>query len=196
MGIIFHRDLLGTWSWWFAAFFGYVGADFVSGIVHWAGDTLGDKNTPIVGRNFIVPFRQHHDDPEDIVRHDFVETNGNNCLVALPPLTWACFTAPEAEVFGLWGCSSVGFLTLFVFLTNQFHKWAHAQNPPRLARLLQRCHLALSPEHHAVHHAPPHDRYYCITVGWLDPLLTRVGFFRKAERLIAAVNPRWICSAP
>ena len=65
---------------------GYIVSDFLSGFVHWAGDTVGDESTPIFGPNFVRPFRYHHVDPEDITRHDFIETNGNNCIVAAPVL--------------------------------------------------------------------------------------------------------------
>ena len=46
-----------------------------------------------------------------------------------------------------------GCTALFVFCTNQFHKWAHTKNPARWVRLLQRAGLILSPEHHV---DPPH----------------------------------------
>ena len=71
---IFHavagaRDLLYVGL---TAVTGYLMADFLSGFVHWAGDTIGDQNTPIFGPNFVTPFRYHHVDPKDITRHDFV----------------------------------------------------------------------------------------------------------------------------
>src|SRR5690349_801137 len=49
---------------------GYIAADLVSGIVHWAFDTLGSPDTPIVGASFIKPFRDHHADASSITRHD------------------------------------------------------------------------------------------------------------------------------
>jgi ubiquitin-conjugating enzyme E2 variant len=84
------------------------------------------------------------------------------------------------------------FLVLFIVATNQFHTWAHADAPPRAASWLQRLGLILSPAHHDIHHARPHDRHYCITVGWMNPLLNRVRFFRAAEALVAVYRPHWL----
>ncbi|EQA44581.1 kua-ubiquitin conjugating enzyme hybrid localization domain protein [Leptospira broomii serovar Hurstbridge str. 5399] len=62
--------------------------DFISGFVHFLGDSFGNERTPYIGKVFIFPFREHHADPKGITRHDFVETNGNNCLVSLPKLIY------------------------------------------------------------------------------------------------------------
>ena len=189
------RAVESTSGWlWIAltALTGYLGADFISGVVHWAGDTIGDEETPFLGKNFVMPFRQHHVDPKDIARHDFVETNGNNCIVALAPLGLAYVLMPSETGFRFYVATLMGFLCLFIVATNQFHKWAHADAPPRFAQLLQRQGLILSPTHHNVHHALPHDRHYCITVGWMNPLLNRIGFFRGAESAIAMFRPSWL----
>jgi hypothetical protein len=171
---------------------GYLMADFISGFVHWAGDTIGDETTPILGKNFVTPFRYHHVDPKDIARHDFIETNGNNCIVVLGPLTLAYLLMPDKPGFIFFACALMAFLALFVVATNQFHKWAHSDKPPRAAMLLQRWGLILSPAHHNIHHALPHDRHYCITVGWMNPLLNRINFFRGAEALVGAYRPHWL----
>ena len=84
------------------------------------------------------------------------------------------------------------FTSFFLFAANQFHKWAHADQPPRFARFLQRWHLILPPTHHAVHHAAPHDKYYCITVGWLNPILSWMRFFRILEWGVALVGPKML----
>jgi hypothetical protein len=68
--------------------------------------------------------------------------------------------------------------------TNQLHKWAHMPEPPRVARWLQRCHLILTPKDHRQHHTRPFVHSYCITTGWMNPLLNAIGFWRHLERRI------------
>ena len=176
-------------GWWVVAAgaVGYVLSDLVSGLVHWGFDTWGSPRTPVLGPTFIVPFRVHHTDPEDITRHGFVATNGHNCLVALPVLVGA-LVLPET-----WNLTALvqAFITamcLGVFGTNQFHKWAHQQKVHPVVDWLQRHHVVLGKEHHAVHHAAPYARHYCITTGWLNGPLDAIGFFRGLEWLISRVT--------
>lgn len=169
----------------------YIASDVISGIVHWAGDTIGSERVPFLGPNFIRPFREHHLDQKDITRHDFIETNGNNCIVVVLPLLAAYLLSPLAG-FGFFAATFVAGLGLFVVATNQFHKWAHADAPPRFARSLQRWGLILSARHHDIHHAAPHDKHYCITVGWMNPVLNGLRFFRTLEWLVARVRPTWL----
>lgn len=168
---------------------GYLCADFFSGLVHWGFDTWGSIHTPIAGKNWIRPFREHHVDPKAITRHDFVETNGNNCLVSLPALL---LTASLPYTADGWFAMAFGGTMLFncigVLGTNQFHKWAHTDEPPRLVRWLQDRHLILPTAHHDIHHRAPYETHYCITTGWLNPILRATGFFRHLERAITALT--------
>jgi hypothetical protein len=173
-------------------FVAYLASDALSGLVHWAGDTIGDEKVPFLGPNFVRPFREHHVDQKDIARHDFVETNGNNCIVIIGPLTLAFLLLPSHPGGGFFAATLVAFMSLFVVATNQFHKWAHTDDPPRVVRILQRMGLILSPEHHQKHHAVPHDRHYCITVGWMNPILNGLHFFRALEWLVARFRPTWL----
>ena len=168
---------------------GYVFADFVSGFVHWAADTWGTPEWPVVGQALIRPFREHHVDQKEITRHGFIETNGNNCFVSLVPGLAAALLpqAPGREGM-LFASTFVFSLILWVLFTNQFHKWAHLDAPPPWMARLQRWHLILPRDHHQVHHTAPFAKYYCITVGWLNEPLHRLRFFPVMEALVSAVT--------
>src|SRR5262249_8902087 len=147
------------WSVGLSVFGGYVLADFLSGVAHWAGDTVGDEHIPFLGPNFVLPFRQHHQDPTLITRHDFIESNGNSAIVSAPAMVAVAALMPDDTGAAFFLCLLVTSAGFFVFCTNQFHKWAHAASRPALVSWLQRFRIILSPDHHAVHHAPPHDKY-------------------------------------
>jgi ubiquitin-conjugating enzyme E2 variant len=173
---------------------GYLVTDFISGFVHWAGDTLGSETMPILGAHFVKPFRFHHVDQKDITRHDFIETNGNNCILSVLLMLHVALLMPRTPGFLFYYGAFMFSIALFTLGTNQFHKWAHRE-PEELGpvvRALQRAGLILSPEHHRTHHAAPFATYYCITHGMLNPLLARVRFFRLAERLVASFAPSWL----
>jgi len=166
---------------------GFVAADFISGVVHWLFDTWGAPTTPVVGKTFIVPFRIHHSDPVDITRHGFIATNGHNCLATLPILVGLLFVNMGTG----WGAGLVTFLmaaSLGTFGTNQFHKWAHQEEVGPVVAFLQKHNVILNPRHHGVHHAHPYDQHYCITTGWMNPLLRAIRFFRFAEWAITKVT--------
>lgn len=171
------------------ALLAYIAADFVSGFVHFLADTYCTETTPLLGPKLIAPFREHHRDPLAITRHDFIEANCDNCfttLFALIPthLFVQAAIGGGATLFSL-------FVLLFSFgilMTSIAHGWAHQESPPWHARLLQRAGLVISRERHARHHAPPHLSDYCITSGWLNPLLDGVRFFHHLERALAKVG--------
>ncbi len=172
-----------------AVLVGYIAADFFSGFVHWMGDTWGSPDVPLLGATVIRPFREHHVDQSAITRHDFVETNGANCLISLPTAAASLVIPVDGgEDVGLFTATLLGSLILWVFGTNQFHKWAHLTAPPAAIAALQRWHLILPPEHHALHHSAPFSQYYCITVGWLNWPLTKLRFFPILEQLVTSLT--------
>jgi ubiquitin-conjugating enzyme E2 variant len=184
------RHLQGGVDWlWLAGalLLGYVLADFASGLIHWLFDRYGTADTPVVGRNFVQPFREHHIDPKGITRHDFVETNGNNCIATLVPLLPALLV-PMTSRWTVLAVAVLAATAAAVMATNQFHKWAHDDAPSTWVRALQWARLVLESRHHEIHHTAPYDKYYCITTGWLNPLLYRLKFFPRLEWLIWRVT--------
>lgn len=192
LGIEIARGAMAFGLWWVfpAAVIAYVAADFISGFVHFLADNFGSPETPVFGRAFILPFREHHTDPKGILRHPFMIANGNNCLVSVPPLLFVWLVIPVATTrIGYLAGSFFLFFSLAIFLTNQFHKWAHMDDPPAWVAALQTRGLVLSREHHDIHHNSPFDTYYCITVGWCNPLLERIHFFETTESLLRRYVP-------
>lgn len=170
-----------------AAMTGFLAADFISGFVHWLADTWGSVDMPVIGKALLRPFREHHVDPKAITHHDFVETNGNNCFSSLPGVALIAFVDPVGP-WSFFGLTAMLFTVTFVLLTNQAHKWAHEDNPPALVALLQKLNLLLPPAHHDVHHTAPYNKYYCITVGWLNRPLQLLRFFQTLERMVTATT--------
>jgi hypothetical protein len=193
IGVEVYRGMLNFGDLWLVpvlAVLAYLAADFLSGFVHFLADNFGSYETPILGPNFIQPFREHHIDPKGIVGNDFVDANGNNSLASLPFMLVVWVIVPlETWYYGyLFGTFFV-FMCLAAFLTNQFHKWAHRDTPPAFVGWLQERGVILSGEHHDIYHESPYDTYYCITAGFWNPLLDRSRFFERAERLIRRSVP-------
>lgn len=199
VGALIVFALLSGWTLWRVAPFvpehawlmvaafgiGFLASDFTSGFVHWIFDTWGTPRTPLLGAPFIRPFREHHTDQLAITRHDFVETNANNCFIGTLPLVGVSFLSVESgRPVALFTVAFVFWLVQFTMLTNQFHKWAHAEAPPKLAVWLQRVHLILPPAHHAKHHTEPFQHHYAITVGWTNWVTDTLRFYRGLEWLI------------
>ena len=176
-----------TKGWWLPVLaalpLGIAAIDFVTGLVHWACDRFGDATTPIVGPLLIQAFREHHETPRKMVDHDWIETNGEPCVLTASALLMLAALAPHAQselcaaaVTAVWTMATVG------AWANQVHKWAHMPRPPGWARILQQAGLVLRPNEHACHHRAPHDCGYCISTGWMNPLLDRLGLWTWLER--------------
>jgi len=179
-------------GWWIplALLIGILAADFVSGFAHWAFDSWGSLDTPVVGKLAIRTFREHHVDQKSITRHDFIETNGHNLgLSAVVSSTALVVLRGDHPTFNAtFAGMCLAAMAVFVGMTSQIHKWSHQDRPSAPIRLLQRAHLILTPEHHAIHHAPPYDKNYCITMGWMNGPLRAIRFFSTLERVITAVT--------
>jgi len=148
---------------------GWLAADLLSGLLHWAFDSWGSVSTPFIGKAFIRPFREHHVDPQAMTRHDFVETHGASCLACLPLLA-ATGLMPLATWPWILAQALLLFIALGALATNQCHKWAHMDEnaTPAAVRWAQRRRLVLPREHHRLHHMAPFDSHFCMSSGWLN----------------------------
>jgi ubiquitin-conjugating enzyme E2 variant len=168
---------------------GVLAADAATGLVHWACDTWGDERTPVVGERLIRGFREHHRDPQAMLAHHWVEVNREPAVAAggvllllwLPAAQRALAPRPALHAcllaFVAWGAAA-----------NQLHYWSHLAVPPRAVRWLQRSGAVLSPARHARHHRAPCTRAYCISSGWLNPVLDAAGAWRWLERAVTRLT--------
>lgn len=181
--------------WWIGLVLlaGVLLADLVSGLVHWGADTWGSVSMPIIGRRLLHPFRVHHVNPDDFLRRQFLDTNGDLAAIVGPILAATLLigteTVAQVALKSLL-CSFCG----IGLLTNQIHQWAHMPCPPPLVRLFQDYGLILGREAHARHHLTPFDVNYCITTGWCNRPLAALRFFRRLERTLTwltSLQPRY-----
>ncbi|MEL6348347.1 MAG: fatty acid desaturase CarF family protein [Myxococcota bacterium] len=153
--------------------------DLFTGTVHWALDTFGTEDTPLIG-DTIFRFRLHHTHPKEILNDDFLANTGR---AAVPAVLYFGLIL----LISLWSPVLAAMMTFFAFggvATNYIHKLAHQASPPAWAVQLQRCGLFLSAEAHDVHHSGDHRSSYCITSGWMNPLLDRYKVFDRLEATI------------
>lgn len=185
---------LDLWHWWapVAVLLGIAAADLGSGLIHWAADTWGRDDCPLIGQRLLVPFRVHHVNLDDFLRRRFIDANGEVAAVAVPVLA-LLLAVPLDTIWGgpvaLFGLAFCGVGSM----TNQIHQWAHMPSPPAAVRVLQDCGLLLGRSDHEDHHDRPYDRRYCITTGWCNRPLDAIEFFRRLESAITwltGVRPR------
>src|SRR5437867_3471732 len=136
IGLHLHRLFAARlqWSWpaVLAAGCGAIYADFMSGLVHWFADTWFEETMPILGRRLLRPFRVHHVNPDDFLRRNFIDTNGDVSMVMIPLLV-AIFLFPPSSF------AAVLLLSMCIvgWPTNQVHQWAHMPDAPRAVAWLQ-----------------------------------------------------------
>src|SRR6185295_11193322 len=118
---VISSKFLWTWPMGLAIVGGALSADFISGVVHWICDTWFQDSLPFFGRRFLRPFRVHHVNPNDFLRRDFIDTNGDVSMLVIAVLLPAMFI-PLQSSSKLW---LVVYLLAFSFVswpTNQVHQ--------------------------------------------------------------------------
>lgn len=165
-----------------------IGADFVSGMVHWAEDAYArvkpKRKLPLINK-IAEENDLHHLRPREFLRKGWWASSWDLVLLGLFVLVaaWTCC-----------GHLSSGVL-LFVLLSvnaNQIHKWTH-RNPrenPAWVTWLQRAYLLQTPRHHGRHHQGGKNSHYCVVTNFLNPLLEEVSFWRRLERGVERLTGR------
>jgi ubiquitin-conjugating enzyme E2 variant len=168
----------------------WLAADLLSGLLHWAFDSFGSVHTPLIGRAFIRPFREHHVDPAAMTRHDFVETHGASCLAALPLLGATSVMALDSLAAQLVQALLLS-IALAALATNQCHQWAHMDDAavPAAVRWAQRHRLVLPPWQHRLHHTAPFDSHFCVLGGWGNACMDAVLRVVRRRRRVVATRP-------
>ena len=169
---------------------GYLGADFFTGTVHWFCDTFFDEETPFLGPVLITPFRDHHREPGRITEYGCFDQDGSNYIMMIPLLLGSWWVdGPTASAAGsLFIHAGILGFAFGACGTNLFHKWAHSESVPPIVHWLQRFRMILQPDHHQIHHRGDHREGYCVTSGWMNLILDRIGFFPRLERAIRGVT--------
>ncbi len=152
--------------------------DFGSGFIHWAEDTFGTEDTPVLGNRIIKPNVLHHTNGYAFVRNSWFHSS-RDLLYAGVVLLAVCWL--------------IDFLTWHVFLSiflmvnaNQIHKWSHLSPAriPALIKILQKLRILQSPRHHANHHKGDKNTHYCVITDFTNPVLDKLGFWRWLESLL------------
>ena len=156
-------------------------ADFVTGFAHWAEDTYCLEHIPLLGSFICEPNIQHHIDPHDIVR--------DGTFFSRNYLQWLLCGGLFAI---LW---SVGFANIYSFLTlllssfgNEVHRWNHTTKNGPFVKFLKETGLIQMQRQHSLHHKRPYAQYYCTLTSQLNPILERMNFWRRLERVIEATT--------
>lgn len=166
---------------------GYFLSDVASGLVHWATDTWFSERQ--FGR-LIAIAREHHTHPGHIVDYRFLE---NATLGSAPsglfvgPLAIAIAFLPRSQF--LYVVMVVLFLiSLTLLFGTSLHNIGHRKVRSPVLKAAQKWRLVITPAYHHVHHAGDQTTRYCTVNGWANPLLDRIGFWRRLERLISAAT--------
>ncbi len=156
-------------------------ADFFSGVLHWAEDTFGDENTPLVGKSVIAPNELHHHKPMAFLEKSWFESA--DILLAIGILVLA-----GAAVFGALSWQLILFVALGVN-ANQIHKWAHYRrgDVPTVIKWLQKARLIQTRDHHLYHHRQQKNTHYCVMTNFLNPVLDKIKFWRGLEYCLVPI---------
>jgi hypothetical protein len=163
--------------------FGFILADLIAGTFHWFEDCYLDycSDIPIL-RDIAKDNEMHHYFPRTMISYSYLEN--------------MTYTLPFAIVFlCVWYILSPKFfvrnpyfiVTLFVFmvLSNLIHRFSHMRDCENhtCVKLLQKCGIFCSHEHHSLHHRLSNEKY-CVITEYNNYILDTLLFWRGLEYMI------------
>lgn len=167
-----------------AAAIGILFGDFFTGMLHWATDNYGSKNTPLFGP-VIDSFQEHHESPWTLTYRPPATNMFAIVLSTIPLLAGACILALFGKLGPGWALAVVLFANL-QFVSQEVHKYTHMKRVSRRVSWLQKCGFILSKKAHLDHHKSPYGDNYCIwgLFGLLNRVLDKINFWRRLELLV------------
>lgn len=167
------------WIWYLLQFFLlWLAADFITGMVHWWEDTYGNPSWKVIGKYVVEPNLVHHKQPNKLLEGSYWTRINTSFFAA----------AIIGTVLWLIGLHSWQILVCLLFCVqgNEIHAMSH--RPDRgtspLTRFLQKTGLFQSKKMHRWHHKAPYETNFCIMSDFVNPILNKIGFWRKLESLI------------
>lgn len=154
--------------------------DFIAGAYHWFCDSYRTKN-PKINSFFFDNFQVHHELPTLITKHEWEWVNWET---STPACIWTWFFVFNPVFPFSTGQALFHFLCVWAAMTNQIHRWAHANTVPFLVQLFQDVGIFLSKKEHNLHHHHPQIKNYCITSGFNNAWLEATNFWERLETLI------------
>lgn len=179
---IAHSVLIGAWI-AFQILAALAFTDFMSGVLHWLQDRYLHRSWPVIGPAVVDPSIIHHVQSRAFVETGFWARNAASLLVGgvLLAVFWAT---------GTLNWFTTTFALASIILPTETHVWAHRtpKENGRLVTWLQSIGVAQSFAHHRRHHSGREITHYCAMSNYVNPLLERVDFWRRTERLIFMIT--------
>ena len=159
--------------------------DLFTGFVHWMTDTWFDE---VMLTRVVSIAREHHLYPYNIVGYSFRDYVG---YTSWPAVMMFGPILPFLLLFGSEPSSiRYGFVLVFSevcllsFFGTHFHRFGHQRSDSRFVQFLQKAHILITPQYHALHHGGTHTTHYCVVTGWANVVCDAIGFWRGLEKLV------------
>jgi len=167
--------------------FGFLLADLIAGTFHWFEDCYLDYcvDLPIL-RDIAQDNEMHHYFPRSIISYSYPEH-----MTYTLPFFLVTFTILYLIFPSFFVKYPYFILTVFVFsvTANMVHRFSHMRDCENnvLVKLLQKCGIFCSHEHHSLHHTLIKEKY-CVISEYNNYILDTFLFWRGLEYLIYLVT--------